>query len=97
MKSTAIRFSIRALLYFTAIVALSANALLPWQRLANAKKEFEKIQIEINGLSFDEAYVESHTRACELAIANNPLPSPYYVAAKKRHDELSSLTQQYAK
>jgi hypothetical protein len=91
------RVSIRALLFFTAAVALSANALLQWQRLARAEKDLLTIQLEIKRLNFDEAYVDSHTRACELAITNNPLPSPYYIAAKQRHDESIILKQQNAK
>jgi hypothetical protein len=85
------KVTIRAMLFFTAAVALSANTLLQWQRRAQLKKDLETIQLEINRLHFDEAYVDSHTRVCELAIAGNPLPSPYYVLAKQRHAELFNL------
>lgn len=91
------KFSIRTLLFLTAIVALSASALLQRQRLALAKKDLVNIQLEINALRFDDAYVDSHTQVCELAIASNPLPSPYYILAKQRHDELINLKQQDAK
>jgi hypothetical protein len=92
-----VKISIQSLLLLTAVTALSASALMQRQRIARAKQDLVNIQLEINGLSFDEAYIDSHTQACERAIANNPLPSPYFSLAKQRHAELSSLNQQDAK
>ncbi len=91
------KFTIRALIFLTLLVALSAHAFLQWQRIVRVKADIAIIEMELNRLNFDAEYVASHTRVCELAIANNPLPSPYFLAAKQRHEELQVKMQGNAK
>jgi hypothetical protein len=91
------KFTIRALIVLTLLVALSAHAFLQWQRIVRVKADIVIIEMEINRLNFDAENVDSHTRVCELAIANNPLPSPYFLVAKQRHEELQLEMQGNAK
>ena len=78
------KFTIRALIFWTLLVALSAHAFLQWQRIVRVKADILIVATEINRLSFDAEYVASHTHFCELAIESNPMPSPYFLAAKQR-------------
>jgi hypothetical protein len=91
------KFTIRALIVLTLLVALSARAFLQWQRIVRVKADIVSVTTEINRLNFDAEYVDSHTKVCELAIANNPLPSPYFLAAKQRHEESAVKSQGNAK
>ncbi|MFM2215749.1 MAG: hypothetical protein RL240_67 [Planctomycetota bacterium] len=91
------KFTIRALIVLTLLVALSARAFLQWQRIVRVKADIVSVKTEINRLNFDAQYVDSHTKVCELAIANNPLPSPYFLAAKQRHEETAVTSQGNAK
>ncbi len=88
------QFTIRALILLTLLVALAADALLQSKRIARVKAVIQEIQLESKSLNFDGEYVKSHTQVCELAIENNPLPSPYYLAAKQRYEELSAAKQE---
>jgi hypothetical protein len=83
----AMKFTIRALIVLTLLVALSAHAFLQWRRTVRVRAEIVKIETEIKRLQFDKEYVDSQTKVCELAIANNRLPSPYFLAAKRRHED----------
>ncbi len=87
------KFTIRALIVLTLLVALSAHAFLQWRRIIRVKADIVSVKTEINRLNFDAEYVDSHTKVCELAIANNPLPSPYFLAAKQRHEETAVTSQ----
>ena len=91
------KFTISALLFLTLLVALSAYAFLQWQRIVRVKADIFLVKTEINRLNFDAEYVASHTQVCELAIANNPLPSPYFLAAKQRYEEMAVTSQGNAK
>jgi hypothetical protein len=91
------KFTIRALIVLTLLVALSAHAFLQWRRIIRVKADIVSVKTEINRLNFDAEYVASHTQVCELAIANNPLPSPYFLAAKRRHEEMAVTSQGNAK
>ena len=88
------KFTIRALIFLTLLVAVAANAFLQWNRIARAKADIQSLESEIKAAGFDAAYVDSHTLVCERAIENNPLPSPYYLSAKRRHEELIPLKSQ---
>lgn len=88
------RYSIGALILLTLISAMLANVWLQRQRIARARAAIEELEWDIKLLNFDDAYVDSHTQVCELAIANNPLPSPYYLDALKRVEELAASGQE---
>jgi hypothetical protein len=92
-----VRYSIGALILLTLVAALVANVWLQRQRCARARAAIEQLEQELKLLNFDEAVVESHTEVCELAIANNPLPSQYYLAAQQRLDELSASDKEIDK
>lgn len=78
------RYSITALMLLSLIAAMLANVWLQRQRIARAQAAIQEIESEIKLLNLDEASIDSHIQVCELAIANNPLPSPYYLDAVKR-------------
>lgn len=88
------KFSISALILLTLIIALLANVWMQRQRIARARTAIEELTRDIKLLNVDEAYLNSHTRVCELAIENNPLPSPYYLAAKQRLNEQTASAQE---
>ena len=91
------KFTIRALIVLTLLIALSAHAFLQWQRIVRVKSDILIVETEINRLNFDAEYVASHTHVCELAIESNPMPSPYFLAAKQRHEEMAVKSQGNAK
>ncbi len=67
------RYSLGALILLTLISAMLANLWLQRQRIARTRAAIEELERDLKLLSFDEAYVDSHTHVCERAIANNPL------------------------
>lgn len=87
------KYSIGTLLLLTLIAAIVANIWLQRLRIERAQAAIQEISLEIKLFNFEEEHVDSHTRVCELAIANNPLPSPYYLAAKQRFEELAGSDQ----
>ncbi len=91
------KFTVRTLIFFTLLVALSTHAFLQWQRINQVKADIVSVKTEINRLNFDTEYVASHTQVCELAIANNPLASPFFLAAKRRHEEIAVTSRGNAK
>lgn len=91
------RYSIGALILSTLIAAMVANVWMQRQRIARAHAAIEELERDIKLLNFDEAYVDSHIQVCELAISNNPLPSPYYVDAVQRFEELAAIGQEQDK
>lgn len=91
------RYSIGALILLTLISAMFANVWLQRQRIARARAAIEKLEWDIKLLNFDEAYVDAHTHACELAIENNPQPSPYYLDALKRFEQTAASGQEQDK
>lgn len=91
------KFTIRALLLLTLMAALITNVVMQRRRIDRVNVDIARIESEIHRLNFDADYVDSHTRVCELAIENNPLPSPYYVAAKQRHEQAASANEETAK
>lgn len=91
------RYSIGALILLTLISAMLANVWLQRQRIARARAAIEELEWDIKLLNFDEAYVDSHTHVCELAIANNPQPSPYYLDALQRFEQTAEINQKQAK
>ncbi|MGB7345267.1 MAG: hypothetical protein WBD20_13720 [Pirellulaceae bacterium] len=84
------KFSIRGLIFLTLLAAVIANAATQLRRVENAKAEIMELERKLDYEPFDAAYVDAHTRVCELAIANNPLPSRYYLAAKVRQRQLAA-------
>lgn len=95
--SKTMKFTIRTLIVSTLLIALSSHAFLQWRRIVRIKLDLSTVQAELNRLNFDAESVDSHTKVCELAIANNPLPSPYFLAAKQRHQEVATPSQGNAK
>jgi hypothetical protein len=89
-----VRYSLGALILLTLISAMLANVWLQRQRIARTRAAIEELERDLKLLNFDEAYVDSHTHVCERAIANNPLPSPYYRDALKRFKEISASGQE---
>jgi hypothetical protein len=92
-----VRYSLNALILLTLIFAMLANVWLQRQRIARARAAIEELEGNIKLLNFDAAYVDSHTHICEHAIANNPLPSPYYLDALQRFEELAASGQEQDK
>jgi hypothetical protein len=88
-----VRYSIGALIILTLISAMLANVWMQRQRIARARAAIEELEWDIRLLNFDKAYVDSYTQVCELAIANNSLPSPYYLDALKRFEETAASGQ----
>lgn len=91
------KFTIRALMLLTLMAALITSVVTQRRRIDRVNADIEGIESDIHRLSFDSEYVDSHTRVCELAIENNPLPSPYFLAAKERHEQAHSAKQESAK
>lgn len=91
------RYSLGALILLTLISAMLANVWLQRQRIARARAAIEELEWDIKLLNFEESYVDSHTHVCEHAIANNPLPSPYYLDALKRFEERAASGQEQDK
>lgn len=91
------KFTIRALLLLTLLSALTTSVVLQQRRIDRVNEDIARIESEIHRLNFDAQYVDSHTRVCELAIENNPLPSPYYLAAKQRHEQAASAKEETGK
>jgi hypothetical protein len=92
-----VRYSLNALILLTLFSAMLANVWLQRQRNARAHAAIEELEWNIKLLNFDEAYVDSHTHVCELAIENNPLPSPYYLDALKRFEQTAASGQEQDK
>ena len=82
------KLTIRGILAATLLIAIGLHSARRWQRIQKTRREIESLQLEIGRQSFDAPYVLGHTLVCERAIEANPLPSPYFVAAREKHAQL---------
>ena len=82
------KFTIKGILALTLLVAIGLHSFRRKQRIAEGKRDIEALTTDISRQMFDSAYVGGHTSACENAITAQQLPSPYFVAAKAKHERL---------
>ncbi len=91
------KFSIRGLLLLTLIAAVGARSWVRYQRIEAVKLLISEQRARLRQQNFDAEYVDAHTLACQQAIKANPLPSPYYLAAKNpvRPDQPAKRLQRF--
>ena len=78
------KFTIRGILAATLLVATALHAWGRWNRIGNVQNEIDAAKLAIAQQMFDPEYVAGHTSACRNALKNNPIPSPYFVAASAK-------------
>lgn len=79
------KFSIRAILALTLLIALLVHAFIRWNRLDTIRAEIVHWQRELIRQPFNERHVQAHTAICESAIADTPLPSLAYQSAEANY------------
>ena len=82
------RFTIGGLLFFTLCAALGTQSWVRWRSVSASRSELQSLQAQIVGQGVDDRYFESHTLVCQRAIEANPLPSPFFTAAKQQYARL---------
>ena len=77
------KFSIRAMLAFTLIIALAASAYTRWRGLDDLRREIWHYRRVNKSRNFDTEYVTALTAACEAALADTKFPSHAYRSAEE--------------
>ena len=84
------KFSIRAVLGFTLIIAIAFLTFKRWVGLEARRKEIQDLEVAIAALKYDPRQVQAHLEACQAAVNDTVIPSAAYRSAEANFRRLNA-------